>query len=124
MEKEDDQEGEGRRKEEAHLEEDEKEGEQDNSNFIKKSRDEERRKEKISSEDKYQSQSKAKAVIFTPFTTNSELAKSLREAEVRLESLTGYKLKVVERAGSRLEDVLHRMNPWREEDCGREMCLL
>ena len=42
---------------------------------------------------------KAKAVIFTPFTTKSELAKILQEAEVRLETLTGYKLKVVERAG-------------------------
>ena len=49
---------------------------------------------------------------------------SLREAKVKLESLTGYKLKVVERAGSRLEDVLKRSNPWRGEDCGREMCLL
>ena len=55
-------------------------------------------------------------MIFTPFTTNSELAKSLREAEIRLESLTGYKLKVVERAGSKLEDVLHRSDPWRGED--------
>ena len=43
---------------------------------------------------------------------------------MKLESLTGYKLKVVERSGSRLEDVLHRSDPWRGEDCGREMCLL
>ena len=41
-----------------------------------------------------------------------------------MESLTGYKLKVAERAGSKLEDLLHRSDPWRGEDCGRERCLL
>ena len=69
-------------------------------------------------------QTRAKAVMFAPYTTNSELAKKLREAESSLEQLTGYKLKIVERAGSKLEDLLTRSNPWRGQDCGRSMCLL
>ena len=36
---------------------------------------------------------KVKAVIFAPYTKNSELAKKLREAEERLEVLTGYRLR-------------------------------
>ena len=51
-------------------------------------------------------QGKSKAVIFVPYTQHSELAKELRQSEPKLEELSGYKLKVVERAGSRLEDLL------------------
>ena len=65
-----------------------------------------------------------KAVIFTSFTTDSELAKSIRQAEERLEVLTGYRLKVVERPGSKLEDILTKSNPWQGQDCGRQDCLL
>ena len=66
----------------------------------------------------------AKAVMFTPYTTQSILAKRMREAEEKLLSLTGYKIKIVERAGSSLEDLLHRADPWQGRDCGRENCLL
>ena len=62
--------------------------------------------------------------MFVPYTPYSELAKKLREAEEKLESLTGYRLKVVERAGAKLEDLLHTNNPWRGKDCGRELCML
>ena len=48
----------------------------------------------------------------------------LREAEDKLESLTGYRLKVVERTGAKLEDLLHTSDPWRGQDCGRELCML
>ena len=67
---------------------------------------------------------KVKAVMFVPYTTNSELAKQLREAEEKLLNLTGYKLKIVERAGTKLEDMLPKSNPWQGKDCGRELCLL
>ena len=30
----------------------------------------------------------------------------------------------MERAGTKLEDLLHTSNPWQGEDCGREQCLL
>ena len=40
-----------------------------------------------------------KAVMFIPFTVGSGLAKKLKEAEEKMQSLTGYWLKMVERAG-------------------------
>ena len=67
---------------------------------------------------------KVKAVMFVPYTPKSKLAVQLREAEEKLESLTGYRIKIVERAGQKLKDLLHSSNPWRGEDCGRKACLL
>ena len=67
---------------------------------------------------------KIKAVMFVPYTPFSELAKRLRQAEEKLEEITGFRLKIVERAGLKMEDVLHSSNPWRGEDCGRPGCLL
>ena len=49
---------------------------------------------------------KVKAVMFVPYTRNSALAKELRQAEEKLGELTGYKLKIVERAGNKLVDLL------------------
>ena len=48
----------------------------------------------------------------------------LRQAEEKLEELTGYSLKVVERAGSKLVDLLTSSNPWKGKECAREHCLL
>ena len=65
-----------------------------------------------------------KSVIFVPHTQNSELAKELREKETELEKITGDKVKVVEKAGRKLEDILANGDPWRGLDCGRENCFL
>ena len=65
-----------------------------------------------------------KSVIFITNTPNSILAKNLREGEEMLEKTTGYKMKIVERAGDSLEGLLHRSNPWSGADCARENCLL
>ena len=65
-----------------------------------------------------------KSVIFVPQTHNSELAKKMREGEDLLEKTTGYKMKIVERAGDSLEGLLHKSNPWSGADCAREKCLL
>ena len=65
-----------------------------------------------------------KAVMFVPYTAGSKLAKSLREAEEKLGSLTGYRLKMVEKAGDKLEDLLTKSNPWQGLDCRRQGCLL
>ena len=67
---------------------------------------------------------KVKGVLFVPYTPGGELAKRMREAEAKLETLTGYKLKVVERAGTKLVDILTKSDPWQGADCGREDCLL
>ena len=69
-------------------------------------------------------EARIKAVLFAPFTPIGELAKELRLAEVKLAELTGYKLKVVERAGTRLEDLLTKSDPWQGSDCLREKCLM
>jgi hypothetical protein len=37
---------------------------------------------------------------------------------------TGYKLKIVERGGTKLEDLLHRSDPCQGQDCDRPGCLL
>ena len=65
-----------------------------------------------------------KAVMFVPFTKGSLLAKRMRESEQMLEKMSGYKLKVVERAGKKLEDILVQKNPWEGECCEREHCML
>ena len=70
------------------------------------------------------SKNKTKAVLFVPYTNGSVLAKRLREAEENLLHSTGYKLKIVERGGSKLEDLLHKSDPCQGQDCERQGCLL
>ena len=65
-----------------------------------------------------------KSVIYVQHTRGSNLAKALREEEEAMDKLTGYKLKVVERAGDSLDGLLHRSNPWSGADCAREKCIL
>jgi hypothetical protein len=43
-----------------------------------------------------------------------------REEETTLEKMTGYRLKVVERGGTKLEDILARKNFWEGELCDRK----
>ena len=38
--------------------------------------------------------------------------------------MTGYRLKIVEKGGAKLVDLLHKANPWAGQDCGRVRCLL
>ena len=64
------------------------------------------------------------AVMFVPYTKGGELAKRLTEAEIKLESQTGIRIKIVEKTGTRLEEILHKSNPWQGADCGREGCIL
>ena len=60
---------------------------------------------------KNNSKSKIKAVMFIPYTKHSELAMRLREGEEKLETMTGYRMKIVERGGTTLVDMLHKSNP-------------
>ena len=69
-------------------------------------------------------ESKIKSVMFVPFTPGSELAKLLRENEEKLVELTGCKVKIVERTGTKIQELLTRSNPWKGHDCGRQNCLL
>ena len=67
---------------------------------------------------------KVTSVMFVPHTVNSSLAKTLQEKEIKLKEITGDKIKIVERSGNKLEDLLTRNNPWKGKDCGRPNCLL
>ena len=64
------------------------------------------------------------SVMFIPYTVNGGLAKQTREAEEELGRQTGYKIKIIERTGTRIMDLLHKSNPWQGEDCRRPGCLL
>ena len=52
-----------------------------------------------------------KSVFFIPHTTNSGLAKALREKENKVEDITGNKVKIVERGGKKLLDILSNKDP-------------
>ena len=61
-------------------------------------------------------------VLFVPFTEGAELAKRVRKYETAAKESSGWFLKVVERGGDSLVDLLHRSDPWAGEDCARVGC--
>ena len=63
------------------------------------------------------------AVLFVPYTEGAVLAKKYREYEQQMKGPTGWYLKIVERAGDSLVDLLHRSDPWSGDDCKRKVCL-
>ena len=65
-----------------------------------------------------------KSVVFVPHTPGSELAKRLRNEESRVSSITGYRVKIVERTGTQLRRILCKKNPFAGVSCGREKCLV
>ena len=67
---------------------------------------------------------KIKSVIFIPHTRNSELAAELRITENKLEEVTGNKIKIVEKGGRKLENLLTDKDPWKGADCQRKSCFL
>ena len=81
------------------------------------------KKKKLSAEEEAK-EDRTVAVMFVPYTVDGELARRLREAEKELGKQTGVKLKIVERGGNKLVDLLHRSDPWQGQDCQRPQCLL
>ena len=71
-----------------------------------------------------ENKNKVKAVMFIPFTPGSELAKLLRENEEHLNKITNCKIKIVERACTKLQDLITKSDPWKGTDCSRQNCLL
>ena len=64
------------------------------------------------------------SVIFVPQTRFGALASKLKQDEVALTQITGEKLKVTERSGTTVEQLLISSNPWQAGDCGRDSCLV
>ena len=52
------------------------------------------------------------------------LAKKLRNSEEKLDELTVSRVKIVEKAGRKIQDILTQSDPWKGTDCIRENCLL
>ena len=63
------------------------------------------------------------APLFVPATSNGVLASKLRDEEEKLSEIVGGKLKVVERGGKMLRDLLTRANIFDKEKCGRQNCV-
>ena len=61
-------------------------------------------------------------MLFVPSTEDSKLAKEIRAVIRELQSWTGISLKIVERAGEKLMEILHKSDPWENVDCQRENC--
>ena len=57
--------------------------------------------------------------MFVQYTENSELANRVRNVIAQLKPWTGINFKIVERVGEKLEDLLHKSNPWEDSDCNR-----
>ena len=82
------------------------------------------KKRKRVTEIEVEGKKKIMSVAFVPHTYKSELAKRLRERLEKLEKLGSLKLKVVEKTGEKLVDLLHRSDAWSDMDCNREDCLI
>ena len=63
-----------------------------------------------------------KSVLFVQHTPDSGLAKSMRKVLNDLKPWTNISVKVVERAGERIQDILHKSDPWGNRDCERGNC--
>jgi hypothetical protein len=64
------------------------------------------------------------SVLFVEQTPGGALAKSLQKAEVELGMKTGYRVRIVENAGSALKMLLPSTNPWGNRDCQRLDCIM
>ena len=63
------------------------------------------------------------SVLFVEQTRKGELAANLRQVGQRLQELTGFHIKVVERGGSKLSQLLANTSPWAVGNCGRQGCV-
>ena len=63
-------------------------------------------------------------VMFVPQTPYGALAKDLQKVENEIAKLTGEKIRMVERGGTKIKDMLHKSNPWANGLCGRPNCLV
>ena len=63
------------------------------------------------------------SVLFVPKTQSSGLAKRLQEAEHRLAAVTRERVRVVERGGKGVLQLLHTNDPFAGAPCGRASCI-
>ena len=63
------------------------------------------------------------SVLFVPKTQDSGLAKRLGEAEHMLSAVTKERVRVVERGGKAMLQLLHTNDPFAGAPCGRDTCI-
>ena len=61
-------------------------------------------------------------VLFVEQTPRGELAARIRAEEDKLAAITGFRVRVAERGGTKLINLLHPTNPWEETVCSRDNC--
>ena len=68
-------------------------------------------------------QTRVEGILFCPYTKNSKLKKELQSVEEFMngKNKTG-KIRIVERAGPKLNTLLCNKTPWKKEWCGRDNC--
>ena len=62
-------------------------------------------------------------VLFVSQTPGGSLAKQLQKVEEKIAKLTNERVRMVERAGRTVKQLLVSSNPWAGGLCGRQMCL-
>ena len=72
----------------------------------------------------YATTDQIQGVLFIAHTEKSELAKRVREKLQNFEEISRIKMKVVERVGSKIVDLIHKSNPWENQRCDRKDCEL
>ena len=83
-----------------------------------------RRRKRNRGEMDIEGKSKIMSVLFVQHTPKSELAKKIREKLESMEKLCSLKFKIVEKTGSKLEELLHKSDSWSDRDCERQDCLV
>ena len=64
------------------------------------------------------------SVLFVEQTKGGALAKQLQQAELDLGMKTGFRVRVVENAGTALKRIFSSTNPWGSRECGRPDCVV
>ena len=65
---------------------------------------------------------KTRSVLFVNFSKGGTLAKGVRGVLQRLEPLLGFRVKVQEKGGSKLQSILSNKHIWKGGKCGRHDC--
>ena len=64
------------------------------------------------------------SVMFVQYTPHSQLLQQMRQMESKITAVTGDRVKLVERSGTKLRHLLVSSDPWRNRKCGDKMCLI
>ena len=65
-----------------------------------------------------------KSIIFIPHTRDSKLAMLLRDRKGKLEETSGDRVKIIEKAGRKIEEIFTNKDPWKSKDCLRPNCFI